>query len=134
SGTNRFTGAAVWNIKNSALNANTWSNNNNLDFFGAWSPNQPNWQNNHQYSLSLGGPIVRNKTFFYVLWDQQINYQRNLTTASVMTDTARQGIFRYNPGLTNGNAESDTTKTGNNPTIAVVDFAGNPKRPSTNPN
>src|SRR6185503_9345319 len=31
SGTNKYTGAAVWNIKNTALNANTWSNNKNTD-------------------------------------------------------------------------------------------------------
>jgi hypothetical protein len=133
SGTNRFTGAAVWNIKNTALNANTWGNNNDVDpVTGLWSPTPQNWQNNHQYSLSLGGPIIRNKTFFYALWDQQLNYQRQLVTGSVLTDTARQGIFRYWSGWGNGNADSATTATGNNPTIASVDFLGNPIRPQFN--
>jgi hypothetical protein len=135
SGTNRFTGAAVWNIKNTALNANTWSNNRNVDpVTGAWSPTQPNWQNNHQYSLSLGGPIIKNKTFFFVLWDQQLNYQRALQTGSVLTDSARNGVFRYFPGWTNGNADAATSTSGTNPTIAVVDYLGNPKAPATNPN
>jgi hypothetical protein len=134
SGTNRFAGSAVWNIRNTALNANTWSNNRNVDdVTGAWSPTQPNWTNNHQYSLSFGGPIIKNKTFFFVLWDQQLNYQRTLQTGSVLTDSARNGIFRYFPGWTNGNAEATTSTTGANPTTAVVDFQGNPKPPATSP-
>jgi hypothetical protein len=28
SGTNRYTGSASWNIRNTALNANSWGNNN----------------------------------------------------------------------------------------------------------
>ncbi|HET9130231.1 MAG TPA: carboxypeptidase-like regulatory domain-containing protein, partial [Terriglobia bacterium] len=31
SGTNRFTGAAVWNVQNTALSANTWDNNRQVD-------------------------------------------------------------------------------------------------------
>jgi len=128
SGTNAFRGSAVWNVKNSALNANTWSNNRTLG--GA---TVPNWQNNHQYSVSFGGPIIKNKTFFFGLWDQQLNYQRNLVTASVMTDTARQGIFRYFEGWNNGNYNTATVTTGTNPTIGVVDSLGNPLTPLTNP-
>ena len=133
SGTNRFSGSAVWNIRNTVLNANTWSNNRNVDETGKWSPTQPNWQNNHQYSLSFGGPIIKNKTFFFVLWDQQLNYQRTQQTGSVLTDAARQGIFRYYPGWTNGNSDAATNRTGTNPTIAVVDYLGNPKAPPDSP-
>jgi hypothetical protein len=135
SGTNRYSGAATWNIKNTALNPNTWANNRNVDpVTGAWDPIEPNWENNHQYSISYGGPIVRNKTFFFALWDQQLNYQRQLVTASVMTDTAKRGIFRYFTGWNNGNADATTVSTGNNPTIAVVDYSGNVKTPTLNPN
>ena len=135
SGTNRFTGSAVWNIRNTALNPNTWNNNRNIDAItGEWSPTQPNWENNHQYSVSYGGPIIRNKTFFFALWDQNLNYQRQLITASVMTDTARRGIYRYFPGWQNGNADQATNSTGGNPVRAVVDFQGNPLTPPTNPN
>jgi len=76
SGTNRYTGNATWNIKNTALNPNTWANNRNVDpVTGAWAPITPNWENNHQYSISYGGPIIKNKTFFFALWDQQQNYE-----------------------------------------------------------
>jgi hypothetical protein len=135
SGTNRLTGSIVENIKNSALNSNTWTNNRNIDAItGLWKPTVPNWQNNHQYSISAGGPIRKNKTFFFALWDQQINYQRTLVYGSVMTDPARQGIFRYFDNWNNGNAQQNTTATGANPIIAVVDALGNPKTPATNPN
>jgi hypothetical protein len=142
SGTNRFSGAAQWDIRNTALNPNTWGNNNDIDpQTGAWLPTQPNWSNTHHYTVSFGGPIIRNKTFFYALWDQQLQYQRNLVTASVMTDSARNGIFRFFPGWNNGNAQSNTAITSTTTpagtgagTIAVVDFAGNPKAPTTFPN
>src|SRR5205823_5837122 len=133
SGTNRLTGSVVENIKNSALNSNTWTNNRNIDpITGLWKPTVPNWQNNHQYTVSAGGPIKKNKTFFFALWDQQLNYQRQLVYGAVMTDSARQGIFRYFDGWNNGNAQQNTTSTGANPIIAVVDALGNPRTPATN--
>src|SRR5688572_4719640 len=141
SGTNRFTGSAQWDIRNSGLNPNTWSNNNDVNDNNEWTPTQPNWFNTHHYTVSYGGPIIRNKTFFFALWDQQLQYQRNVVTASVMTPQARNGIFRFFPGWTNGNASTNlnVTSTTNNGgqgtgTIAVVDFGGNPLRPATYPN
>jgi hypothetical protein len=41
SGTNRYSGAAVWNVENTALNPNTWANNRTVDSTGKWSPTQP---------------------------------------------------------------------------------------------
>ena len=122
SGTNRYTGTAQWDIRNTALNPNTWDNNRNVDAFtGAWSPTQPNWSNTHHYTVSYGGPIVRNKTFFFALWDQQLQYQRNIVNAGTLTDTAKNGIFRYYTGWANGNADANTTFTGTNPSTRVVD-------------
>jgi hypothetical protein len=62
SGTNRFTGAAVWNVQNTALNANTWDNNRQINpLTGRPEASTPNWRNTHEYTLSYGGPIVKNK-------------------------------------------------------------------------
>jgi hypothetical protein len=134
SGTNRYTGSAVWNVRNSALNGNTWNRNNDIDpQTGKWSPTPPNWYNEHEYTLSLGGPIVRNKTFFFALWDQQITNKRTLVQTPVLTDAARNGIFRYFDGWNNGNAGAATT-TGTTPTRAVVDLLGNPRNPGALPN
>jgi len=66
--------------------------------------NKPTWFSNYHPTVSFGGPIVKNKTFFFVLWDQQKNFQRTLTTATVLTDTARNGVFRYFDSWNNANA------------------------------
>ena len=97
-GTNRYTGSAVWNIQNSALNANSWGNNNNdavVNGVTVWPPTRPDWRNTHDVTLTYGGPIMRNKTFFFASWEQQRSNTRALQTNSVYTDAARQGIFRY---------------------------------------
>jgi hypothetical protein len=113
SGTNKYTGAAVWNIQNTAFNPNTWNNNNDVGtpLTGCkvkgqtppcWNPTQPNWRNTNQYTLSYGGPIFKNKTFFYVLWDQQISNTRALQTNTVLSDSARNGIFKFWEGWVPG--------------------------------
>ena len=111
SGTNRYTGSAVWNVENTELNPNTWANNRNVDATGQWSPTQPDWRNNHEYSISYGGPIIRNKTFFYALWDQDINRSRAIVDGIVLTDTARLGIFRYYDGWNPATYDRATTPT-----------------------
>jgi hypothetical protein len=73
SGTNQFRGAATWNVRNSALDANTWDKNNDIDpRTGAWKPTSPDWHNVHTFTGSYGGPIKKNKTFFFALYDQAL--------------------------------------------------------------
>jgi hypothetical protein len=134
SGGNQFKGSAVWNIRNSALDANTWPANKTV-VHGVWTPSAPNWQNEHEYSVSLGGPIRKNKTFFFFLWDQNIERDRTQMRPVVLTDCARNGIFRYWENYQNGNLNTLTASlTTTNPLIASVDSYGNPVRPATNPN
>src|SRR4030095_2755503 len=65
SGGNQFHGSGVRTGRNTALDANTWANNRATDpKTGAWKPTKPNWYNNHQFTASLGGPLIKNKTFF----------------------------------------------------------------------
>lgn len=133
SGTNKYTGAAVWAVRNSALDANTWGNNNDI-VNGVWTPTKPNWVNRHQATISFGGPIIRNKTFFFALYDQQIERHRDTQRPTVLTDCARNGIFRYYDNWANGNTDTVTTRTGGSPATAVVDSFGNPVAPTTMPN
>src|SRR5436190_6307322 len=102
SGTNGYTGAASWNVRNSALDANTWLNNHTI-VNGVATP--LTWRNNNEYTVSYGGPISipglyngKNKTFFYTLWDQNISNTRETVSANVLSDTARMGIYRYFTG------------------------------------
>jgi hypothetical protein len=152
SGTNRFTGAATLLYTNSGLNPNTWIGNQSGSFKDdsgtacavqqasgscKWTlTNKPAWFSNYHPTVSFGGPIIKNKTFFFVLWDQQKNFQRALVTATTLTDTARNGVFRYFDNWNNGNAAA--TITGNTTgsttgTYPVVDINGNPVTPATNP-
>src|SRR5436190_3680223 len=130
SGTNRFSGAAVWAIRNSALDANTWGNNNDVNpETGLWSPTVPNWKNQHQITLSYGGPIVHNKTFFYGLYDQNVVRTRAIVNGLVLTDTARQGIFRYFDGWTPDDADA----TPGSSSRSAVDFQGKPLTAAQDP-
>ena len=112
SGSNQYRGSVFWNNRNSALDAANWFNNFNRA--------EADWENRNQYGFRLGGPIVRNKTFFFFLLDNQRTAIRQNYVGTVLTDQARQGIFRYFPGADNRNAQQI------NPT---VDLQGNPIRP-----
>ncbi len=135
SGTNKYTGSAVWNIQNTALNANTWGNNRQVDpRTGEWAPLKPDWRNVNQYTISVGGPIVKNKTFFFVLWDQNISALRATVNNRVLTKEARNGIVRFWEGWVADSGDSINNPTSYptaaaNPTIASVDFAGKPLTP-----
>ena len=114
SGTNQFHGSAFDNIHNTVLNANSWANNRNGTRRGVTVGNDT--------GLSVGGPIRKNKTFFFGLFEGNINRSKSTVTATTLTDQARQGIFRFYPGAINANANAN---------IPTVDLAGNPVTPST---
>ena len=60
SGGNKFHGNAEYFWNGSVLNANDWKNNNT-------TPITPRpFDNANQWAASLGGPIIKNKTFFFV--------------------------------------------------------------------
>jgi hypothetical protein len=145
SGTNRYTGSLVWSATNSALDANTWANNRAIDSkTGAWKPVTPAWNNTHEFTMSIGGPIVKNKTFFFALYDGVLVNGRTTQNPLVLTPCARNGIFRYFdsgldtngvpiPSWNNGNITQTLQATGATPTIQVVDAQGNPLKPAFNP-
>jgi hypothetical protein len=117
-GTNQIRGAATWNLRNSALNANSWSNNR----LGATQ----GWHNRHQSTVSVGGPIIKGKTFFFALYDRQDQRQKETVNGLVLTPEARAGTFRFFPGVNNGNADTTPSGTGNTRIAPVVNKAGTP--------
>jgi hypothetical protein len=121
SGTNQFHGSLFEFHRNTVLNANTWFNNQRGTDPGTGRPISP--RNNlirNQFGGRIGGPILKNRTFFHFLYDAQRIRQRSAVTSTVYTETARQGLYRFYPGARNGNAESASP---------TVDLNGNPRRP-----
>src|SRR5215467_77919 len=84
SGTNQFHGGGVWSVKNSALDANLWENNRNANPVTGESLPKP-WRNLEQATGSLGGPIVRNQTHFFVLYDEKWVRTRDNVNPVVLT-------------------------------------------------
>lgn len=114
-GTNAYHGALFYSNNNSALSANDWFAN----LRGA----QKSYTNRNQYGGRLGGAIIPNKAFFFALIDNQRYVEKVLTTSTVLTQSARNGVFRY---LTSGAAGGTSRRNGNALSgTPSVDLAGN---------
>lgn len=85
SGTNRFHGSAYEFLQNSDLNANNWFNNRNGVGI---SPKKQN-----QFGGTLGGPIKKDKTFFFIDYQGTIAKSTGTANAGVPTAGERQGDF-----------------------------------------
>ena len=88
SGTNQFHGEAFWYNRNNAFAANDWFNNQS----GIAAP----FLNQNQLGGSIGGPINKDKLFFYTNYEAVRDHQQTPVTATVLTPSARSGIFTYN--------------------------------------
>lgn len=96
SGTNQFHGNAFEYLRNSKLNSNTFFNN-------ASGTDRPKF-NQSIYGGSLGGPVIRNRVFFFGNFqgtDSRQDVSRNRTVA---TEEAKRGLFRWRD--TAGNIQS----------------------------
>ncbi len=93
SGTNQFHGSLFEFNRNTDFNANDFFNNR-ADL------SRPVLQRN-QFGGSLGGPIRKNKTFFFATAEWQRQISDSVENRVVYTPTLRSGIFRYLIGGTN---------------------------------
>jgi carboxypeptidase family protein/TonB-dependent receptor-like protein len=120
-GSNRFAGSAYYELRNAELNANNFFNN-----LAGSNPNgtplEPRSQlKQNNYGVRFGGPVKKNKMFFNGIYEPY--KQRNFTTVNqtVYTPTALDGIFRFYPGVPDGNAQS---------AVPTVNLAGQPVQPA----
>jgi hypothetical protein len=86
-GSNSFRGAAYIYNRNSAYSANTWFNN----FNGVPEP----FLNRNQVGGRLGGPIWKNKLFFFGAYEAFRQRQSTTVTRTTLRPSARAGIFTY---------------------------------------
>lgn len=117
SGTNAFHGTAYEYFRNSDLNANDFFNNTN----GLKRPDL----HQHQYGAAIGGPVKKDKTFFYFGWER---YQRNFSIPTLLfvpTQAQLNGDFSgakvpqiYDPA-------SRVVNAGGTALVSNTPFAGN---------
>ena len=92
SGTSEYHGTVFGFFRNDALNANEW-------FANAQKTPKPIIRMG-QYGFELGGPIKKNKSFFFGSWQyNRVDFTQPIDQTFgipiVYTGLARQGIFRY---------------------------------------
>ncbi|MGI4756171.1 MAG: carboxypeptidase regulatory-like domain-containing protein [Janthinobacterium lividum] len=94
SGTNQFHGSAYAYLENQNLNANSWSNKHHPDPADI-QPINPFTQT--QFGGTFGGPIRRDKLFFFVDYEGNRRHSGGTGTASVLTQAMRNGDFSAVP-------------------------------------
>ena len=86
SGSNSFHGSLYEYNRNTDFEANDWFSNR----AGVARPALIR----NQYGVSLGGPIKRNKLFFFYNWEARKDRSQAATTANVPTNTFKEGIVK----------------------------------------
>ena len=129
SGTNEFHGSAFEFFRNKLLNANTFFNNRS-------GITRPDFHQN-QFGVNVGGPIVKDKTFFFFAYDGLRLVQGLPYLTTVPTDAMRVGDFSnlrtaagalipiYDPATTCGVLKNPACATPGTGGILRVPFQGN---------
>lgn len=121
SGTNEIHGSAFGFNRVTALSANSWFNNQ-LGKKADGSLVAPrNFLIRNQFGARVGGPIIKNRTFGFFLYEGQRQKTNVSENDTVLTASARQGLFRFYPGAQNQNATA---------AAPTVDLNGNPVQPA----
>jgi hypothetical protein len=94
SGTNQYHGD-VWEFfRNDVLNANSWSNNLAVNSAGQWDPLPKAKLRWNMFGGTFGGPIIKNKLFFFAdFQDQRFDIPSSAGANTVFTAAERGGNF-----------------------------------------
>lgn len=122
SGANAFHGAAYWYDQNTAFNANEWDNNHTIDSATGRTLARPVERDN-RFGVSIGGPIRKDKTFFFSNYEvrrygQSIRTIRQVPSANLRGDNPLypNGAVTFN-GVTSDLGTLDPRGIGLSPTI-----------------
>lgn len=91
SGTNSFHGNAYEYFRNTFLDANDWFSNH--DRLGQSQLHQ------NQFGANLGGPVLKNKLFFFLSWEHESLLSASPTAATVPTASELSGDFSADPQI-----------------------------------
>ena len=91
SGTNAFHGDAYFYLRNEALNANEWFNKSAE--IAAGKPNKRAVSRDHLYGFTVGGPVRKDKLFFFMLYEREPSVSPNYTYSTVPNANFRAGNF-----------------------------------------
>lgn len=111
-GSNAFHGRVFEDHRNAALNANSWHN----DALTALHPNSPVPKNHfilNDFGGSLGGPILKDKLFFFGSFSMSKQPGSNSATEFVLSPAAQAGNFTFKDANSN------------NQTVNVLQLAAN---------
>jgi carboxypeptidase family protein len=94
-GTNTFHGDGYWFHQSDGYNANSWDLNHtaNKKLGTSFTPKTP-FKDNRE-GVSIGGPILRDKTFFFSNYEIRRFPAGQTITRLVPTDTLKQGILEF---------------------------------------
>jgi hypothetical protein len=120
-GTNQFHGTAYEFLRNGALDANTFADMGQ------------NFLVQNNFGASLGGPIIRNKTFFFLNFEGLRHSKADTmidtvpTAMEAMGDFSQSGTTIYNPFSAHANPHFDPSKpiSPTNPQVIRDPFPGN---------
>jgi hypothetical protein len=159
SGTNSWHGHAEELNRSNIGEANDWFNEQAQ--VGSGLKNTPPYLRRNTYGASLGGPIKKDRAFFFMNWERQVQHESTQTTRVVPSLNLRNGIVSYlcdvgDPNCVTSNkgangasitvgpaAGQDPTQvllaTMTAPTLALLDpncsgFGACPQGPGANPN
>jgi len=93
-GSNVFHGRVFEDFRNAALNANSW-NNDALTAIDPANPQKKNPVKLNDFGGSIGGPLFKNKLFFFGTYAEQKQPGTIKANNWLLTSAAQQGIFTY---------------------------------------
>jgi len=96
SGSNSWTGTAYEYFRHDGLNANTWFNNRDLPPEPETGKAPKSQLRQYQQGIAQGGPIIRNKAFFFFNYEEERRPSSATLQRNVLTPDAAAGIFSYN--------------------------------------